>query len=425
MFFKQESQRSKMIRQSIASKQKIWIPSAIPFFFIGFVYYLISPAFVFQFLSDDNSVLYVASKYIEPSYFNVSYFLDAAVILISFLLGYFLARAGTKASSSLLDYGAFQSIFPLMLAVCFFMLIVYFGLTAVAEGAGFFTGYSSYNISVLGPFSTCVFMCAWFVNYFTIKKVSLLFFSFFVLCSLLLLGWGSRMFFVLSFMALMFGIVSNNKTLLKNPLFLGSIVGAGFLMLTIGIVRNGSGDLTSDKLVGVFFAEPLFTSITGSLYLEYSGGRPVFSVPHDLFASVIHFIPSAIFPGKAELINSITYNENIVAPFGATALIVNLYSNFGFFYPIFMASMGFYYGFLYKKAHHSVFYRATYFSALPIIVLLFFRDDLVTLMKVMFFNGLIAPLFVSLILVWLSPRSLGDIRQRLMRRKLKEEASDV
>jgi hypothetical protein len=409
-----------MIRQSIVSNKEVWIPSAVPLFLFGFIYYLISPAVVFQFFSDDNHLLSAAATYINPSFFNISYFLDAIIILVSFLLGYFFARAGTNTRISSLDYGAYQSSFPLLLAISFFVLIVYFALTAVASGAGFFTGYSTYNISVLGPFSTCVFMAAWFVNYFSIKKISLLFLFFFVFCSVLLLGWGSRMFFVLSFMALMFGLVSKNRKLLKSPWFYSFIVVAGLFMIVVGIVRQGGGELTGDKLIAIFFAEPLFTSVTGSLYLEYSGGRPVFGVPYDLFASIIHFIPSAVYPGKVELINAITYNENIISPFGATALIVNLYSNFGFFYPIFMVFLGSYFGFLYRKAHYSVFYRATYFSALPIILLLFFRDNLVTVMKVMFFNGLIVPLFVSLLLLWLSPRTLVDIKQRIYHKSISE-----
>ena len=85
-----------------------------------------------------------------------------------------------------------------------------------------------------------------------------------------------------------------------------------------------------------------------------------------------------------------------------------------------MVFLGSYFGFLYRKAHCSVFYRATYFSALPIILLLFFRDNLVTVMKVMFFNGLIVPLFVSLLLLWLSPRTLADIRERIYHKSISE-----
>jgi len=404
-----------MIRRRKVSNKKIWVPSAVPFFLFGFVYYLISPPFVLQFLSDDNDLLYVATRYLDSRFFNISYFLDAIFILVSFWLGYSLGRVGTNAKCSVLDYGSFQTSFPSLLALLFFVLIVYFSLTADATGAGLFTGYSTYNISVLGPFSTCAFMSAWFVNYFSRKKISLIFLSFFVICSVLLLGWGSRMFFVLSFMALILGVLSKNRKLLKSLRLYVLVIVSCLLMLVVGVVRHGGGQLSGDKLIGILFAEPLFTSITEALYLDNSGGRPVYGVPYDLFASIIHFIPSAVYPGKIELIGEITFDENVETPFGAKALMVNMYSNFGMFYPIFIAFIGLYYGFLYKKAQNSVFYRATYFSALPIVFLLFFRESLITVIKVMFFNGLIVPLFVSILLIWLSPRTMADIRSRISR----------
>ena len=224
------------------------------------------------------------------------------------------------------------------------------------------------------------------------------------------------MFFVLGFMTLILGVVSKNRELLKSVRLYTLIASLGLLVVVVGIVRQGGGELSSDQLIGVFFAEPLFTSISGSLFLENSGGRPIYGVPHDVFASVIHFIPSAVFPGKVELMSQITFNENVESPFGAKSLIVNLYSNFGRFYPIFVATIGAYFGFLFTKAQASVFYRAIYFSALPILLLFFFRESLVTVIKVLIFNGLVVPLLVSLFLIWLSPRTMADIRSRFVRK---------
>ena len=304
----------------------------------------------------------------------------------------------------------------------FGVLILYIALTAYASGARFLTGYSTYNIQVLGPFSTAAFMTAWFVNYFSKKQISLLFLSFFVFCSLLLLGWGSRMFFVLGFMALILGVVSKNKRLLKSVRLYALVTMFCLLVVIVGIVRQGGGELSSEKLIGIFFAEPLFTAISGSLYLENLGGRPVYGMPNDVFASIVHFVPSAVFPGKVALMNQITFDQNVESPFGAKSLIVNLYSNFGRFYPIFIALLGFYFGFLFTKAKASVFYRATYFSALPILLLLFFREGLVTVIKVMIFNGLVVPIVVALVLIWFSPHTLSDIRNRISRNVIRRGA---
>jgi len=215
------------------------------------------------------------------------------------------------------------------------------------------------------------------------------------------------MFFVLSLMALMLGLVSRNKKLMKSVSFYSSVVVLVVFMMVVGIVRQGGTEFGADSLIAVLFAEPLFTSVSGSLYLEHSGGRPTSGVPHDLLAAIIHFIPSIVFPGKIELINAVTFDDNIESPFGAKALLVSLYTNFGMFYPVFTASIGAYYGFLSKKAKNSLFYRATYFSALPVLTFLFFREGISTVIKVLLFNGLLVPLFIALILAWLLRRPTG------------------
>lgn len=407
-----------MYQRPKMSNMKQWVPGAVPFFLFGFVYYLVSPAFASQLLSADNEILRIATVYLESSYFNVYYFLDALSILVSFLLGYVLGRMVTRSNGSVLDYGAFQSSIPFYFAIMFGVLILYFALSAYMSGARFLTGYSTYNIQVLGPFSTAAFMTAWFANYFSKKQTGLLFLFFFIFCSVLLLGWGARMFFVLGFVALVLGAVSENRKLLKSVRLYAIAASLALLVVVVGVVRQGDGELSSDTLIGIFLAEPLFTSLSGSLYLENLGGRPVYGVPHDLFASVIHFIPSVVFPEKVALMRAITFDENLESPFGAKSLIVNLYSNFGRFYPIFLAILGLYFGFLSKKAQTSVFYRATYFSALPVLLLLFFREGLVTVMKVLFFNGFLVPLFVALLLIGLSPKTISEIRANLNRNRV-------
>lgn len=393
-------------------RRDVWIPSCLPFVGFGILYYLISPIFVLKFLADDNDLLNVAKRYLDASYFDGYYLLDVIVIGVSFVLGYRLAAAVTRPRHSILDCGSYQASYALWLAASFSMLILYYALTAHAAGAVWFTGYTTYNILVLGPLSTCVFLSVWFINYFSDRWSRLVYFLLFAFCSMLLLGWGSRMYVVMSSMALMLGLVSKNAWLLRSPRFYGVLAGFFLLMVGVGVLREGGRDFSTQAMTAIFFAEPLFTSISGSLFLEFSGGRPMDGVPVDLYASLIHFIPSALYPGKIEVVGELTSNQNILSPFGARALLVSLYSNFGFLYPLYIASIGLYLGVLREKARHSVFYAATYFSALPIMVFLFFRETMLNVIKVMFFNGLIVPWLIALILLWISPRFQEDIRRK-------------
>jgi len=252
-----------MSRRRTASNEGVWIPSAIPFFLFGFAYYLISPALVFRFLAQDNELLDTATRYFHPNYFDASYFLDAIVILVSFLIGYLMAKAVTKGTTSIADHGSRQTSFPKILATSFGALVAYFAAAAGMSGAGFFTGYSAFNVLVLGPLSTCVFLSAWFVNYFSRKHIRLLFLSFFAVCSVFLLGWGSRMYFVLSLIALTLGLVSRNRALLRNVSSYAVLAVAGLCIVAIGIAREGGRSFGFDNLVAVLFAEPLFTSVSG------------------------------------------------------------------------------------------------------------------------------------------------------------------
>jgi oligosaccharide repeat unit polymerase len=280
----------------------------------------------------------------------------------------------------------------------FSVLIVYIYATASASGVQFFTGYSTYNILVLGPLSTCAFMSAWFVNYFSINKIRFLFLGIYTLSSVLLLGLGSRMHFVLGFMALIIGLVAKNKRLLRSLPFYIAVTTCCLLVIAVGVAREGGREFSTENLMAVFFAESLFSSLSGAVYLENAGGRPPFGVPYDLFASLVNFVPSPIYPEKIELMAELTYSKHQGSPFGGRSLIANVYPNFGYFYPLYIGFIGTYYGYLYKRAHKSVFYRAVYFSALPILVFFFYREPIFTLMKVMFFNGLLVPIIVSLLL---------------------------
>ncbi len=392
----------------LPQQKERWVPSSLPVFGFGVVYYLLAPAFVLKYLAEDNDLLSVAKRYIDPDYFNATYFLDVLVIVASFLLGHWLAKACTRPRESVLDCGSFQTGYALSVAASFALLVLYFAWTAHAAGAAWFTGYTTYDMGILGPLSTSAFLSVWFLNYFPQRLVRLLFLSLFAFCSLLLLGLGSRMYFVLSTMALVLGLVSRNRDLLRSPRFYGFATGFLVLMVGVGILREGGREFSFDALMAIFFAEPLFTSVSGSLFLELSGGRPVEGVPVDLYASLIHFVPSVIYPEKLEVIRELTANPNIVSPFGARALQVSLYSNFGIYYPLYIAGIGFYLGFLRTKARHSNFYAATYFSALPIMIALFFREGMINVIKVMFFNGLMVPCLVALILLLISPRAEED-----------------
>ena len=384
----------------------LWIPSAFPFFAFGFFYYLITPYMAFNYF-EDFSVVKTAEKFISSSYFDTRYLADCLLILLSWTFGYFIVGK-MKPKRAMIDRFSNFKLAPTILGFLLLFFLFFLLISSMMKGLVFFSGYASYDVGILGQLATVVFMSAWFINYFQKRYVTYFFIAIFLLSSIILIGFGSRMFFVLATITLILGYLSANKRKLFSPSLILISSGLFFSVIFIGIWRSGT-ELSSETLMFIFFAEPLFTSISGAIYIDNMNGRPFLSFPTDIFASVINFIPTIIFPEKLELINLLTYNEAKSSPFGASSIIVNMYSNFGILFPIYFFMIGFFYGYLNKLAKFSIFYRAVYFSLLPLLMLHFFREGFITVIKVMFFNGFILPAIIVLFLYLLfvkKPRTI-------------------
>lgn len=381
----------KLKKKIISYKELLWIPSAIPFFLFGVTYYLISPSIALYFF-DNNAVIIAAKKYIDLSYFDTRYFADCFLIVVSWLLGYLIAQK-IKLNKTVLDRSSNFIIAPTIAASLLLLFMLFTIIKSKLSGTVFFVGYASYDVALLGQSATILFMSVWFINYFQKRTPKFLFIITFLVASFLMLGLGSRMFFVLGTISLILSFLSKNPKILTNPLLYLFLFGLLSFVVWIGIWRSNM-ELSFEGLVSIFLAEPLFTSTSGSLYIKNMGGRPLTGFPIDVFASFINFIPSFIFPGKLEIINALTYDESKFSPFGASALMVNIYSNFGLFFPIYFFIIGMFFGFLRKMARYSKFYYATYLSLLPLLMFHFFREGFITVFKIMFFNGFVFPAII-------------------------------
>lgn len=186
------------------------VPSALPFFLFGYFYYLLSPPIALLFFSE-NELIQAAEKYISLNYFNFYYFIDVFNILIFWIAGYLLGQKIKVRTETKLDVASSYNLLPLTLIAMLTIFTLFLVYKTMLLGTAFFSGYSTYEISVLGPFSTIVFMLALFINFFTKRSIRILFLILFLLVSSILLGLGSRMFFVLGSIAIMLGIIFKEK----------------------------------------------------------------------------------------------------------------------------------------------------------------------------------------------------------------------
>ena len=395
----------KMSKNAVSESERIWIPSAVTFFTFGFIYYLVTPYFTLKKFGQVPLVS-AAERFISLSYFDFFYWLDLFVIFFSFIFGHGVGNTFTKASSLYFDKVSGFRLAPKFIWLCLSFLFLFIFVNIKLMGVSFFTGYETYDITILGPIATLVFTAALFFNFFLSRLVKGLFLILFLVASVALLGFGSRMFFLLGLIAIGLGVLSKKPYLFKKTKLYLVMASAFFLIIGIGVWRSGYDVDNKTMLLSIFLVEPLFTATSGSMYIENVGGRPFFRLPVDLIASIVNFVPSFIFPDKLNVINVLTFDENKFSPFGASALIVNLYSNFGVFYPVYILFIGIFFGFLRVKSNCSLFYRAVYFSLLPVLMFHFFREGFVTFIKITFFNGFIFPaIILSLLYFTFSKRN--------------------
>ncbi|WP_428016037.1 hypothetical protein [Arcobacter sp.] len=205
------------------------------------------------------------------------------------------------------------------------------------------------------------------------------------------------MFFVLGVITLMIGYISQNRAILKSSKFYVIIVMLFLFVVYIGVWRSSNSELTIEMFVSIFIIEPIFTLTSAATYFSNVGERPIINIPTDIMAAIINFIPTVIFPDKLEVLNNLIDDPNKYSPFGANALLVNSYSNFGFLYPIYFFIIGAYIGYIRKKAFSSKFFKAVYFSILPIFMFHFYREGFITVIKILFFNAFIFPFIIILL----------------------------
>lgn len=98
------------------------------------------------------------------------------------------------------------------------------------------------------------------------------------------------------------------------------------IFLFIGIWRLGDSGFSIDSFLYIGIAEPVFTWISVESMFS-SNELPLIAIPYNFFSSFLNFVPTLLFPNKAEFIQPITLNYD--NPFGATSLLVSLIANFG------------------------------------------------------------------------------------------------
>ena len=369
-------------------------------FLFGYVFYFLTP-YLFG-ISDAFAGLPGVELY--QSFFKkipqeqlVSYAMITLTWLPSFYFGHF-------CFSLLKPYKKSLRLFPqteLTKGVDFIAVMLTSALAVFAfiSRNSILGGYGSYDISARGKMSTLLVLYNFFLVYQLIsrQKVSYLLMAGAAVTALLLLSMGGRMYVMQTFLVLLVYKTSFAAKRFSGMQFLVFGI-AGFILATfVGLWRLG---ISFDPVTASYslFAEPVFTWFSASAYLG-SNQIPLFQIPMNFLTSFFNLLPNTFYNFQSLVVPTSRMALNYQNPLGADSLWTNVVINFGAAgSPFFFFITGFLLNFLRHNSENSRFGATYYILVCAMIPFQFFRDGFYLLNKQLFFNFLLLPAIVLLLI---------------------------
>ena len=260
-------------------------------------------------------------------------------------------------------------------------------------------GYSSYDVGARGKFSTLLVIFNFFLVYQLLSKET----SSFIfaigpgLTALLLLSMGGRMYVIQTFVIYLVYKTSFaekrwkvSKILIVS--FLAFLVGS-----SIGLWRMHS-NFGLEKALYSLFAEPVFTWFSTSTFF-LKNEVPILNFPTNFLTSFLNLVPNSLIGIKRYIISVKQMGYEYENPLGADSIWTTLVINFGAigsFFFIFIT--GFLLNFLRHLSEDSRFWAVYYILVCGIIPFQIFRDGFFIINKQLFFNFLLFPAIVIMLL---------------------------
>lgn len=371
------------------------------FFGLGFFYYLVLPLLVVvNNWHDSISAFNILDDY-NYKRFVILYTMTSLAIFVSFYLGSWLAYKGLPNKNPLRTEHILNTrqikwgLFPFAL----------FGLTTAYINRGsMFQGYDGgLGSDFASALCSCLLIFTFWLIYDMIsnKKLSLYIGSLTFLFVIFIIGLGTRMYVLITFLTLLQYSIEYRVIKLKKLVFI--IIGFILFLLSVGLIRNGDS-IEYDGLLFIGLGETMYTWLSAESMFHYTKDLQLFYFPSGFFSAFINMIPTILLPNKADYVNPIPLPFD--NPLGAVNLIVGMVSNFGLvgscFFSAFLGSL-----LSYLRKKKSVFARTYYFCICAMIPFQLFRDGLDVVVKVALTNFFIIPL----IMVWVTRHFLSKGRK--------------
>ena len=365
-------------------------------FLLGFAYYLILPIIIVldkkweSYPAMDNLFIYYRDTYL------LGYLSIVLLMLFFFFMGSNMPLLIKKRKKINIQTNQKETLARSKeIAIVSFPLFLLAQLVIFSNRSQLFQGYMFEDeertfVGVIA--SACMFLLFMFLytRHVDCSRKSYKFLLFALIeLSVALISFGSRMYIMVTFFSILIYMLDNHKISLRKSIIWLSCV--SILAMAFGILRKGSNEISFEALIFVGIMESAYTWISAISMYDLNE-LPIFAFPYDFLMSVVNFVPSTILPMKNEwLVPNLLKYEN---PLGATSLFYSLISNFGIlgsFIALFF--LGYY--LTYVRCHWKTVFGKTYYYCLcGVIPFQLFRDPVVMVNKMFFFNFLILPLVV-------------------------------
>lgn len=341
-------------------------------FLFGFIYYLICPILVGhgEYLDDFPGMHLFYDCFPDASRIRYYYCLISLLFLF-FYLGSFSALLFRKSSSKEVNYTTCsKGVNNWML----FAIILINQYVIFSNRQYLFTGYTSgYSTDFLGKIATL--NCLYLFLFLYLKELNsnnlqkIVFATLLIENSMVLIGSGSRMFVLIPIVSFLVYLLDTKRIAIKRLFVVSSIVLVFFLV--VGVVRQGNTVTGIELLVYIGVAEPVFTWISAGSFMISNPTIHLLDFPSNFIGTFINFIPTFLFPNKADYITRVPYMYE--TPLGASSILVNMYGNFGLLATPIMFFIG---GFLLSVIRYDKrpFFRIFYYCCCGVIPFILFRD---------------------------------------------------
>lgn len=369
-------------------------------FFFGYIFYLFIPFFIGvynPFKGFGGMDMFQGFFDLIPKIKLQSYILITLSWLPAFYLGHFFYKFFKPFKRSLKKFPvSFTSYGTSYIA---FLLIIVLVLFTYISRDSLLGNYQIYDSGARGKMSTLLVIFNFFLLYQLLsnQKVSYVLIIGTIITALILLSMGGRMYVIQTF--IIYLVYKTSFAPKRWKIF--QIILFAFAALVIGswigTYRMGT-TFNINKGLYSLMAEPVFTWFSTSTFL-IGNDIPLVNFPSNFLTSFLNLVPNTIISLKSFMVSTQGMGYVYQNPLGADSVWSTFIINFGSvgsFFFIFLT--GFMLNFLRHLSENNRFWAAYYILVCGMLPFQFFRDGFYIINKQLFFNFLLLPALILIVL---------------------------